>query len=135
MIAIWIAIGVILSLYLLGKFQLSHDSKPERIGAFRLVSAIVSLAISFYLLTGFFGAKLGELEAFLPPELDNRGDIAIGGKNSGAAVDNQRLRGGARKGEGREKTRLNRFHRLYLYKLPLDGGKYFSETRGGCGDG
>jgi thiol:disulfide interchange protein DsbD len=68
-LAIWIAIGIILSLYLLGKFQLSHDSKPERIGAFRLVSAIVSLAISFYLLTGLFGAKLGELEAFLPPDL------------------------------------------------------------------
>ena len=67
-LAIWIAIGVILSLYLLGKFQLFHDSKPERIGALRLVSAIISLAISFYLLTGLFGAKLGELESFLPPE-------------------------------------------------------------------
>jgi thiol:disulfide interchange protein len=68
-LAVWIAIGVILAVYLLGKFQLSHDSKPERIGAFRLASAIVSLAISFYLLTGLFGAKLGELEAFLPPDL------------------------------------------------------------------
>lgn len=69
-LAIWIAIGIILSLYLLGKFQLSHDSKPERIGAFRLMSAILSLAISFYLVTGLFGAKLGELEAFLPPDLN-----------------------------------------------------------------
>lgn len=69
-LAVWIAIGVILALYLLGKFQLAHDSKPERIGAFRLVSAIVSLAISFYLITGLFGAKLGELEAFLPPDLN-----------------------------------------------------------------
>lgn len=69
-LAIWIAIGVILTLYLLGKFQLTHDSKPERIGAFRLLSAIVSLAISFYLVTGLFGAKLGELEAFLPPETE-----------------------------------------------------------------
>jgi len=68
-LAIWIAIGIILALYLLGKFQLSHDSKPERIGALRLVSAILSLAISFYLITGLFGAKLGELEAFLPPDL------------------------------------------------------------------
>src|SRR4029077_13618970 len=33
-ISIWIAIGVVLSVYLLGKFQLSHDSKPERLGAF-----------------------------------------------------------------------------------------------------
>lgn len=68
-LAIWIAIGIVLAMYLLGKFQLSHDSKPERIGALRLVSAIVSLAISFYLITGLFGAKLGELEAFLPPDL------------------------------------------------------------------
>ncbi len=70
-LAVWIAIGIILAIYLLGKFQLSHDSKPERIGAFRLASAIVSLSISFYLITGLFGAKLGELEAFLPPDLSN----------------------------------------------------------------
>ncbi len=68
-LAIWIAIGIVLTVYLLGKFQLSHDSKPERIGALRLISAIISLAISFYLITGLFGAKLGELEAFLPPDL------------------------------------------------------------------
>jgi thiol:disulfide interchange protein DsbD len=70
-LAIWIAIGVILATYLLGKFQLFHDSKPEKIGALRLVSAIVSLAVSFYLLTGLFGARLGELESFLPPDLEN----------------------------------------------------------------
>ena len=70
-LAIWIAIGVILAIYLLGKFQLPHDLKPERIGAIRLMSAILCLAISFFLLTGLFGAKLGELEAFLPPDLEN----------------------------------------------------------------
>ena len=35
-LAVWIAIGVILALYLLGKFQLSHDTKPERMGALRM---------------------------------------------------------------------------------------------------
>ncbi len=69
-LAIWIAIGVILAIYLLGKFQLPHDSKPERIGAVRVMSAILSLAISFYLITGLFGASLGELESFLPPETE-----------------------------------------------------------------
>ena len=69
-LSVWIAIGAILAIYLLGKFQLPHDSKPERIGAIRVVSAILSLAISFYLLTGLFGAKLGELESFLPPETE-----------------------------------------------------------------
>ncbi len=81
-LAIWIAIGIILALYLLGKFQLAHDSKPERIGAVRLVAAILSLAISFYLLTGLFGAKLGELEAFLPPDLS---------QNSSGKIDGERL--------------------------------------------
>lgn len=70
-LSVWIAVGVILAVYLLGKFQLFHDTKPEKIGAVRLVSAIISLAISFYLLTGLFGARLGELESFLPPDLEN----------------------------------------------------------------
>jgi thiol:disulfide interchange protein len=78
-LAVWIAIGIILAIYLLGKFQLSHDSKPERIGAFRLASAIVSLSISFYLITGLFGAKLGELEAFLPPDLNPNSTSKFGG--------------------------------------------------------
>lgn len=79
-LAFWIAIGIILSIYLLGKFQLPHDSRPERIGAFRLASAVVSLAISFYLITGLFGAKLGELEAFLPPDLNNSSARLFGGE-------------------------------------------------------
>ncbi len=66
-LAVWIAGGVLLSLYLLGKYQLFHDTKPERIGAVRLSAAILSLTMSFYLLTGLFGARLGEIESFLPP--------------------------------------------------------------------
>ena len=77
-IAFWVAIGIILTMYLLGRFQLSHDSKPERIGAFRLASAIICLAVSFYLVTGLFGAKLGELEAFLPPDLNNTSTRMLG---------------------------------------------------------
>src|SRR5690606_17692407 len=77
-IAFWVAIGFILTMYLLGRFQLSHDSKPERIGAFRLASAIICLAVSFYLVTGLFGAKLGELESFLPPDLNNTSTRMLG---------------------------------------------------------
>jgi thiol:disulfide interchange protein DsbD len=69
-LSVWIAIGIVLTIYLLGKFQLAHDSRPERIGSIRMISAVISLAISFYLLTGLFGAKLGELESFLPPDLN-----------------------------------------------------------------
>ena len=78
-LAVWIAIAIILAVYLLGKFQLSHDSKPERIGALRLTSAVISLAVAFYLITGLFGAKLGELEAFLPPDVSNNASRMFGG--------------------------------------------------------
>ena len=81
-LSIWIALGVILAIYLFGKFQLFHDTKPERIGAIRLLSAVLSLAISFYLLTGLFGAKLGELESFLPPDLENTSGKFFGGKSA-----------------------------------------------------
>ncbi len=80
-LSIWIALGAILAVYLLGKFQLFHDSKLERIGAVRLLSAVLSLAISFYLLTGLFGAKLGELESFLPPDLSNSSANFFKGKS------------------------------------------------------
>lgn len=80
-LSIWIALGIILAIYLLGKFQLFHDTKPERIGAVRLLSAVLSLAISFYLLTGLFGAKLGELESFLPPDLNNSSASFFRGKS------------------------------------------------------
>jgi len=80
-LSIWIALGIVLAIYLLGKFQLFHDTKPERIGAVRLLSAVLSLAISFYLLTGLFGAKLGELESFLPPDLTDSSAKFFGGKS------------------------------------------------------
>lgn len=80
-LSIWISIGIVLAIYLLGKFQLPHDSKPERIGAVRVMSAVISLAISFYLLTGLFGAKLGELESFLPPDLEKNSARIFGGKS------------------------------------------------------
>jgi thiol:disulfide interchange protein len=79
-LAIWIAIGITLALYLLGKFQLKHDSKPERIGSIRLLAAILSLAVSFYLMTGLWGNKLGEIEAFLPPETE--ADVRSFGTNT-----------------------------------------------------
>ena len=73
-LAIWIAIFVVLTVYLLGKIQFAHDSKPERLGAFRVFSAVLCLAVAFYMLTGLFGAKMGELESFLPPDLTNPGN-------------------------------------------------------------
>jgi thiol:disulfide interchange protein DsbD len=39
----------------------------ERVGSLRVIFAIFFASISFYLLSGLFGERLGELDAFLPP--------------------------------------------------------------------
>jgi thiol:disulfide interchange protein len=66
-LAIWLAIAVLASVYLLGKFSLPHDSPVTSIGVARMLWAMLFLAIGFYLFTGLIGGGLGELDAFLPP--------------------------------------------------------------------
>jgi len=68
-LAVWVGIGVLTVLYVLGYFRMEHDSPLESIGAARLTVAIVFLAVTIWLVPGLFGRQLGELESFLPPEL------------------------------------------------------------------
>jgi thiol:disulfide interchange protein DsbD len=82
-LASWVAVALLITVYLLGKFQLIHDTPPEGIGALRLLIALVSLSLSFYLVTGLFGRRLGELESFLPPATANLSSTTLA---SGGAV-------------------------------------------------
>ncbi len=66
-LAIWIALGVMTVLYLLGKFMMPHDSPLVSVSAMRTIVATAFLAISIWLTTGLFGRPLGEIESFLPP--------------------------------------------------------------------
>lgn len=63
----WVAISILIVIYLLGKIQLSHDSPVEKLGVLRLLFAMFFLSIGIYLSTGLLGSPLGELDAFLPP--------------------------------------------------------------------
>jgi thiol:disulfide interchange protein len=69
-LAIWVAIGILSVLYLLGKFQMPHDSPVASVTALRVLAAILFLSISIWLGTGLFGRPLGEIESFLPPPSD-----------------------------------------------------------------
>ena len=82
-LATWVAVALMITFYLLGKFQLSHDMKTERLGAARVMFAFLFLSLGFYLLTGLFGARLGELESFLPIALNE--NTTISSNNSGGA--------------------------------------------------
>ncbi len=66
-LAIWTALFVVCAIYLLGKIRLPHDTVVESIGPARLMSSVACFAFSLFLVTGLFGAPLGELDAFFPP--------------------------------------------------------------------
>jgi len=62
----WVALALLATYYLLGRFQMTHDSPVERIGGGRALLAALFLTISVWLATGLGGKQLGALEAFLP---------------------------------------------------------------------
>ncbi len=66
-LAMWVAIAIITTIYLLGRFQLSHDTPVEQIGAIRVLIAVLFLSGGIYLYTGFNGHPLGQIDGFLPP--------------------------------------------------------------------
>ncbi|MCX7909098.1 MAG: thioredoxin family protein [Ignavibacteria bacterium] len=66
-LGIWIGVGILITFYILGLFRLPHDSPIENVGTMRILFATFFISISFYLMSGLFGKKLGELDAFLPP--------------------------------------------------------------------
>ncbi len=66
-ITIWLAIGLVTTVYLLGWFRFAHEGPSDSLGALRVLFAIFFLAVSLFLFRGLFGFNLGELDAFLPP--------------------------------------------------------------------
>ena len=82
-LAVWVAIGILSVLYLLGKFQMAHDSPVASVTALRILAAIFFLSISIWLGTGLFGRPLGEIESFLPPPSDIGTNAATGNSSSG----------------------------------------------------
>jgi thiol:disulfide interchange protein DsbD len=70
-LAAWVAIMVVTTLYLLGRFSLPHDTPSQHIGPIRAVFSVIFLTFAIFLFTGLGGKTLGELDGFLPPMLDN----------------------------------------------------------------
>ena len=66
-IAIWIVIFGLLTLYLLGKLKLPHDSDLKHVSVTRLLLAVVTGMFTLYLIPGLWGAPLKLIAAFPPP--------------------------------------------------------------------
>jgi thiol:disulfide interchange protein DsbD len=66
-LAIWIVIFTLMGFYLLGKLQLPHDNKTEKVPVPRLMLSIIVFSFVIYMIPGLFGAPLNLLSAYLPP--------------------------------------------------------------------
>jgi thiol:disulfide interchange protein len=78
-ISIWIAVFGTLSLYLLGKVRLPHDSPVEKLSVGRTMMATLTIAFTFYLIPGLWGAPLKLVNAFLPPDFYAESPNGVGG--------------------------------------------------------
>lgn len=83
-LSLWIAIGLMLGLYLIGKIRFSHDSPVEHLSVFRTFIALVVFAFTFYMIPGLWGAPLKVISGFLPPPATQ--DFYLG-NNAGTGGD------------------------------------------------
>jgi len=66
-LSLWIAIGLLMGLYLIGKIKFSHDSDLPYLSIPRTFFAIIVFAFVIYMVPGLWGAPLKSISAFLPP--------------------------------------------------------------------
>lgn len=79
-LAIWIAIGMLLTLYLIGKLRLPNDDDMPHIKVPRLILAIITLSFTIYMIPGLWGAPLKALSGYIPPITTQ--DFVIGAPGS-----------------------------------------------------
>ena len=88
-LAIWIAIFGVLSLYLLGKIRLPHDSPLESISVGRLSLALITLSFTVYMIPGLWGAPLKLISGFPPPKHYAESPKGVGGQIQSASYQSK----------------------------------------------
>ncbi len=66
-LSIWIALGILTGLYLIGKLKFSHDSDLPYLSVTRTFFAIAVFSFTIYMIPGLWGAPLKAISGFLPP--------------------------------------------------------------------
>lgn len=75
-LSLWIALGLLLALYLIGKIKFSHDSDLPYLSVPRTIVAIIVFAFVVYMVPGLWGAPLKSISAFLPPQATQDFDLS-----------------------------------------------------------
>lgn len=81
-LVIWIAIFLLMGLYLIGKIKFAHDSDLPYLSVPRTLLAIATFAFVFYLIPGLWGAPLKAVSSFLPSTVTQDFDLT---RNQGFA--------------------------------------------------
>jgi thiol:disulfide interchange protein len=85
-IAIWIVIFGFLTMYLLGKLKLPHDSELKHISVPRLLMAVLTGFFTIYMIPGLWGAPLKLIAAFPPPLQYSESPTGVGFTGGGSGV-------------------------------------------------
>ncbi|HEX8986095.1 MAG TPA: thioredoxin family protein, partial [Bryobacteraceae bacterium] len=84
-LAAWIVLFALAGLYLLGLLRLAGIKAEETVGTVRLLVGAVLLMFAVSLVPGMFGARLGELDAYVPAATAGRpaagGETAVWAQN------------------------------------------------------
>jgi thiol:disulfide interchange protein DsbD len=84
-LAIWIAIFLVLTIYLFGLIRLPHDSPLEYLSVGRAMTGIFTLIFVIYMIPGMFGAPLKLISAFPPPMSYSESPLGFGGGGNTSA--------------------------------------------------
>jgi len=87
-LSLWIAIGILMALYLIGKIKFSHDSDVPFLTVPRTFFAMIVFAFVVYMIPGLWGAPLKSISAFLPPLSTQDFDLSSGVGAAPAASTN-----------------------------------------------
>jgi thioredoxin-related protein len=88
-IAIWIVIFGFLTMYLLGKLKLPHDSELKHISVPRLLLGVLTGFFTIYMIPGLWGAPLKLIAAFPPPISYSESPLGVGYYGGGSAGDHE----------------------------------------------
>src|ERR1700761_1141575 len=91
-LSLWIAIGILMGLYLIGKIKFSHDSDLAYLSVPRLFISIIVFAFVVYMIPGLWGAPLKSISAFLPPLSTQDFDLSAGVGAGSAPVNSSNIK-------------------------------------------
>jgi thiol:disulfide interchange protein DsbD len=86
-LSLWIALGLLIALYLIGKIKFEGDSELGHLSVPRTFVAIIVFAFVIYMIPGLWGAPLKSISAFLPPLSTQDFDLSGGVSNGSSGKD------------------------------------------------